>query len=294
MLKKNLSKIFFFLFVLIFITNFLYGKEYNVATYNIRTSTAADNPSGNGWANRLSSVTNLILFNNFDIFGTQEVRPNQFKDLNNRLKDVYSSFGVGREDGKNQGEYCAIFYKKNKFKLLDGNTFWISETPDKISKGWDAKYYRICTWVKLQDIESEIEIWFFNVHLDNEGRKARSEGCKLILERIKLLCPANANVVLTGDFNFTQNNKFLNILSECKFLKNTYSSALYKWAPTGTFCGFSPSEISVNTLDYIFVSKSAIVTRYGVLNNIYYTADNKDVTTIDGHCQSRQNKQGLF
>ena len=244
------------------------AEEYHLATYNIDVNQKT-------WKNRCSNLCNLILFNNFDIFGTQEVSSSQFNDLNSYLKDIYSVYGVGREDGKNQGERCPIFYKKNKFKLLSSNTFWLSDNPDKPSKGWDAACNRICSWVRLQDKNSQTEIWFFNTHIDHAGIKARTESCKLLINKIKQICPTDANVVLTGDLNLDQNNSNYKILSESNLLKDSYLAAKYKWAPTGTFPNKNLGKKTVARIDHIFISKSANVLTYGVLNNFYFKSNEK-------------------
>lgn len=283
----SLMKVLLFLIIISFISSNIEASEYHVGSYNIWVSGSKKS----SWENRVDSICNLILFNNFDILGTQEVSLNQLNDMNKRLKEVYLCYGVGRDDGKEKGEQCTIFYKKDKFKLIEGNTIWLSETPEKVSKGWDASYNRILSYAKFKDIRDNTEIWFFNTHLDNIGKKAKIESYKLILDKIEKICPANANIVLTGDFNFNQRSALYKSIANSKLLKDSYKSAKYKWAPTGSlnlltppgdFYGFTPEKISWNTYDHIFVSKFAIVSRYGVLNNFFYSDNGKAVTTIDG------------
>ena len=184
------------------------------------------------------------------------------------------------QNGKNNGGHCTIFYKTNKFELLEGNTFWLSETPDKISKGWDASCNRICTWVKLKDKNNNNEIWFFNAHLDHKGAKSREESCKLIIRKIKELCPKEANIVLVGDFNVYYNNPVLKAITESQIFKDTCSAANYKWIPTGTYNANSFDKINIACIDQIFVSKTSNVLRYGILNNNSFVIDDKPVTDI--------------
>ena len=196
-LKNTYNKILVIITISITLTfNQIYAEEYHFGTFNILV--------GKAWSNRIDNISNLILYNNFDIFGTQEVSPDKLKDLNKKLKEVYSYVGVGREDGNNKGEYCAIFYKKDFFTLIDSNTFWLSTTPNIPSKGWDAMYNRICTWAKFKDLRNNRELYFFNTHLDHKGKIAKNESCKLILQKIEEICPANSNIVLTGDFNLNK------------------------------------------------------------------------------------------
>ena len=257
----------------LFVSITLEASEYHVGTYNILVGT-----KGSTWDKRKENVCNFILYNNFDILGTQEVSPYQYVDLKDKLKGIYSSFGVGREDGKNKGEYSAIFYKTNKFELLGGNTFWLSETPEIVSKGWDAYCNRICTWVKLKDKNNNNEIWFFNTHLDHKGIKAREKSCQLIISKIKELCPKDANIVLVGDFNLQYDNAFLKKITEDQILKDSYSAANYKWVPTASYNWNQFDRLSTICIDQIYVSKASNVLRYGILNNSFFIVDDNPVT----------------
>ena len=145
-MKKLLASLFF-----VFATLFTYGQQFHVASYNIRYANPADEQRGNGWSQRCPVICNQIAYESFDLVGMQEVLKSQFDDLSNRLSRDYGCIGVGRNDGKTSGEYAPIFYKKDRFILLDSGCFWLSETPDKPSVGWDAKYPRICSWAQLQD-----------------------------------------------------------------------------------------------------------------------------------------------
>lgn len=277
MIKQNKkSLVFIFIYIIVFFlgTTIVEGSEYHIGTYNILVANKKTS-----WDKRKENLCNFILFNDYDIFGTQEVSPDQLVFFNNNLKSIYSNFDVG-QNVKNNDEHCTIFYKTKKFELLDGNTFWLSETPDKISKGWDASINRICTWVRLKDKNNNNEIWFFNTHLDNKGAKSREESCKLILKKIKELCPKDANIVLVGDFNVYYNNPVLKPITESQILKDTYTAANYKWTPTGTFNANSFDKINIACIDQVFVSKTSNVLRYGILNNNSFVIDDKPVTDI--------------
>ncbi len=125
------------------------AETLNVMTWNIRLNTPSDGI--NAWPNRKDWVAEIIVKNKVDIAGFQEVLVEQLEDLKARLPEM-DVYGVGRNDGKNAGEFTPIFFRKDRFELLDQSTFWLSMTPDKTaSKGWDAALPRIASWVKLKD-----------------------------------------------------------------------------------------------------------------------------------------------
>ena len=138
------------------------AQELTVATYNIRNANRGDAERGNGWERRGPWVCCLIEFHGFDIFGSQEVLDGQLHDMLAQLPD-YDYIGVGRDDGKTQGEYAPIFYKKERFRLLDDGHFWLSEITDRPNKGWDAALPRICTWGHFLDLQTKRRFWFFNL-----------------------------------------------------------------------------------------------------------------------------------
>ncbi len=240
------------------------AQSLNVASYNVRLLTDADYKSGNGWSQRVDCLCDVIRFSDFDIFGAQEVKYEQLSDMLYRLQD-YDYVGVGRDDGAQGGEYSPVFYKKERFTLLDSGTFWLSETPEKVSKGWDAKCRRVCSWGYFKDKVSRKKFWFFNLHMDHIGIVARRESAKLVVARIAEMCGKNASVVLTGDFNVAQDNEIYGIFADCGFLKDSYEVAEFRFAPTGTFNSFKPQNFTTRRIDHIWVSDNARVDRYGVL-----------------------------
>lgn len=240
------------------------AQSLNVASYNVRLLTDADYKSGNGWSQRVDCLCDVIRFSDFDIFGAQEVKYEQLSDMLYRLQD-YDYVGVGRDDGAQGGEYSPVFYKKERFTLLDSGTFWLSETPEKVSKGWDAKCRRVCSWGYFKDKVSRKKFWFFNLHMDHIGIVARRESAKLVVARIAEICGKNASVVLTGDFNVAQDNEIYGIFADCGFLNDSYEVAEFRFAPTGTFNSFKPQNFTTRRIDHIWVSDNARVDRYGVL-----------------------------
>lgn len=242
--------------------------DLTVGSYNIRYDNKNDELNGNGWQQRLPVISSLIQFIDYDILGCQEVLVNQLADLSDQLTG-YDYVGVGRDDGKEAGEFAPIFFKKNKFNLLDSGQFWLSQTPDKPSKGWDAALPRICTYVHLQDKSSGKKLWYFNLHMDHVGTKAREESCKLVIERIKAMLDPSEAVVLTGDFNVDQHNPIYTILEQSGIIKDSYELAPFKFAWNGTFNAFDNNLFTPSRIDHVFVGKQLKVEKYAVLTESY-------------------------
>ncbi|WP_128547334.1 endonuclease/exonuclease/phosphatase family protein [Larkinella soli] len=243
----------------------IHAQTLRIATYNIRYDNRGD--SLNPWKDRAPVIADLVRFHDFDIFGTQEGLYNQLQDLAGSLKE-YTFFGAGRDDGKQAGEFSAIFYKKDKFDLLKSSTFWLSTTSDRPSKGWDAALPRVCTWGQFKDRASGRSFYVFNVHFDHRGQEARKESAALLLGRIKEMA-GTTPVVLTGDFNFNQKNPNYELLAKSGLLKDTYELAPIRYAPNGTFNSFDIKSKHDNRIDHIFVTSAFKVGRYGILTDTY-------------------------
>lgn len=180
-------------------------KQITVLSYNIRYATAND--GANSWDNRKSST--LKMFNDIkpDLVGMQEVLKNQYDYIAENMSE-YGMAGVGRDDGEYGGEMMAVMYRKKRFELLETGNFWLSQTPEKVSKGWDGACNRMVTWLRLRDKKLGKEVFLFNTHLDHEGQKARAESSKLIVAKIREIAGDNI-VFLTGDFNAGPDNGVL-------------------------------------------------------------------------------------
>lgn len=256
-----------------------YGQTLNVGTYNLRNdNNKEDKARGDGWQQRLPYVAGLIRFHGFDVFGTQEGLHHQLEDIKGELPG-FDYTGKGRDDGKEAGEYSAIFYNTRKFKLLDHGDFWLSEDTERPNKGWDAVLPRICSWAKLEVLSSGKELYFFNVHFDHVGKIARSESAKLILKKVKALSD-NHTAILTGDFNVDQNSDSYMVLENSRILRDAYEVADFRYAPNGTFNSFDPNAKTESRIDHIFVTKDISVERYGVLTDTYRSAS---TVPGDGH-----------
>lgn len=247
---------------------------FNVASYNLRQFNDGDTKAGNGWSRRCPVLGELIRYHEFDIFGTQEGFKSQLEDLKGELPE-YDYIGAGREDGKQEGEHSAIFYRKDMFTLLDHGDFWISETPDKPGLGWDAVCPRICSWGKFRHNESGREFVMFNLHMDHVGKKARVEGAKLVRRRIDNFgkdCPA----FVTGDFNVDQTSPSYRTITAGGDLLDSYEVAQLRYALNGTFNNYETDNYTDSRIDHVFVSPDVKVLKYGVLTDTYRTPENSE------------------
>lgn len=241
------------------------AQTMKVATYNVRYDNTQD--TVNAWSRRLPYLANLIRFQDFDVFGTQEVLHHQLQDMTRQLPG-YAYTGVGRDDGKQAGEFSAIFYKQDKYELLKHGTFWLSPTSTVPSKGWDAALPRICTWGQLREKKTGFTFYLFNTHFDHVGVEARKESARLILAKVKEMAGATP-VILTGDFNIDQRNESYTILSTASSLRDAYGLAQVVYAPSGTFNDFNSQRKTDARIDHIFLSPAFKATRYGILTETY-------------------------
>ncbi len=258
-MKKAIS-----LLCLVLLTISAFSQTLRMATYNLRFDNPGD--SLNAWKYRQAYVTDLIQLYDFDIFGTQEGLKHQLEDVKKNLNG-YAYFGVGREDGKDQGEHSAIFYKSGKYQVVGQGNFWISPDTDKPNKGWDAACIRICTWGEFKELATGKQFFVFNVHLDHLGETARFEGVKLLLTKI-LEIAGKKPCILTGDFNFDDTHKGYAYLATSGFLEDAYLKTSVRFAPGDSFNGFKIRTEGNSRIDHIFVSPSLKILRYGILTNI--------------------------
>lgn len=241
----------------------------NVASYNIRQYNKQDSINGNGWQVRCPILAQLIRFHEFDVFGTQEGFKHQLEDLKAALPG-YDYTGVGREDGADAGEHSAIFYRTDLFTLVDHGDFWLSETPEKPSIGWDAVLPRICSWARLRHNPKGKEFLFFNLHMDHIGKQARVESALLVQQKMNEF-GSELPTFLTGDFNVDQTHQSYTALTTSGKLKDSYCTAKLVYALNGTFNDYSTNDYSTSRIDHIFVSPNVKVDKYGVLTDTYRT-----------------------
>lgn len=176
-------------------------SEIKVMSYNIRLSSGTiKTDSIYHWEHRKEASINLMREEQPTVFGLQEACPDQMDYMVENLPE-YGYIGVGRDDGKRKGEFMSIFYHKDEVELIDGGTFWLSETPDQVTKGWDAQCFRTCTWTILKKKDTGKKFVYLNTHLDHMGKVAREESIKLIVAKAEELTGGKLPVFVTADFN---------------------------------------------------------------------------------------------
>lgn len=263
-------------FIFFITVQLLSAQVVKVMTYNIRYNTPSD--SVNQWSNRASKVYELIKKYDPDIIGVQEALHNQMLDLSKNLTE-YDYIGVGREDGKTKGEFSAIFYKKKKFKVIDQNTFWLSETPDIAgSKNWDAALTRVATWARFRELKSGKRIFVLNTHFDHVGKESRKNSAILIKEKIATLSQG-LPVIVTGDLNTMRDDApYKELMSETGIKLMDPAPA----TPPGTFCSFKVNSITCRAIDYIFHTAEWNSSGYSAIDDNdgkYYPSDHLPVVT---------------
>lgn len=188
--------------LLMMLASSISAQSIHLMSYNLRYPNPDDGE--HYWPHRRPMVSSVIRFHQADIIGVQEAFRSQLDELSQDLPE-HAWTGRCRTDGSAHpspdNEFSAIFYRKARFEMLDGGTFWLSPTPEKVgSQGWDAALPRIATWAKLKDRDSGMAFFVFNTHFDHKGETARAESAKLILQKIGAITKGEP-AVLTGDFN---------------------------------------------------------------------------------------------
>ena len=250
----------------------------NVATFNMRY----DNPddSLNNWQYRKERIAQFIKDQKVEIVGTQELLQNQVDDLKALLPE-YDMVGVARDNGKDEGEYAAIFYLRDRFDALDSNNFWLCENPDSVGmKGWDAACTRIATWAKMQDKATGKIFMAVNTHFDHVGEVARRESALLLISKIKEIV-GDRPAFLTGDFNVDSTSNAYETITTNEFVLNdsrkvakTVEGADYTWHD---FSKLPAEERGI--IDFIFTTPSIEVLK------VYIPQENADALLSDHNPQ---------
>lgn len=242
-----------------------YAQPLRVMSFNIRYHNPQD--GYDAWPHRKAMVESMIRFYDVDLFGIQEALESQMADLAAMFPD-FGYLGSIREPG---GEYAAIWYRKSRLRLLESNTFWLSETPDTMSRGWDAALNRVASWGRFQDRKSGKQFLHLNTHFDHRGEVARRESARLILQQLQTLNPDRHPVIVTGDFNATPSSEPYQILTHIndqQALKDAFvHSLLPAHGPASTWSGFRFPGVPERRIDYIFLKHHAIALRHGVLTD---------------------------
>lgn len=239
------------------------SPELKVMSYNIRMGSANDGT--NSWQFRFPATLEMLTDQKPDVFGVQEALEDQLMVITENIKG-YKQVGVGRDNGKKKGEFMSIFWNTKTVSLIKWGTFWLSDTPDKPSKGWDAACYRTATWALMKDKKTGKKFYFVNTHLDHKGKEAQKNGLMLIIDRIASINPEGYPMVLTGDFNIKPNNPAIAELD--KKMSSTRSIA-EKTDNNKTFNNWGKAADDM-IIDYIYVSGFSSCPEYQTVTKSYF------------------------
>ena len=221
-------------------------EPIKVISYNIRCGVNPGQDGENNWEYRKQASINMINDEKPTIFGLQEALPPHLEYLKEQLPQ-YASYGIARDDGKTEGEYMTIYYLKDEVELLDCGTFWLSETPETPSVGWDAACKRTCTWAKMRMKRSGKEFAYLNTHLDHVGKVAQREGLALMMKRAAEIVPDGMPVFVTADFNCVTSDP---IFEPIKAVMKDARETAPQTDRRATFNGWKPNATAV--IDHIF------------------------------------------
>jgi endonuclease/exonuclease/phosphatase family metal-dependent hydrolase len=245
-------------------------SEIAAMSFNVRYS--GGDTGEHSWDNRKAACLAMIAGTQPTLIGMQEVRPDQKTFFEDNLKN-YTIIGLARDGSGSSTEYSSVCFRSDIFILLDHGTFWLSATPDFMSKGWDGACHRICTWTKLRTKNSGKELFFFNTHIDHKGTEAQKQGLWAIQEKIKQIAGDGAFVILTGDFNMQpDNSNITGFATYMKSVRDQFPAGKYFSSPT--FNGWGPSG---SVIDYIWYRNASPVS-YEVINGLY-----SGITYISDH-----------
>lgn len=251
--------------VVLAFTQMLNAGELKLMTYNIRFDNPADAP--HTWQARKPLILKQIIDFDADIIGVQEALYQQVLDLENGLAN-FARVGVGRDDGNTAGEYSPLFFRKKRFQLLESGTIWLSETPEQVSKGWDAALPRIATWASLLDRTGNKKLLVVNTHFDHVGGLARLNSMKLIAGFINDQMLSHQHLFFMGDLNTNPGSEPYQWLMEQNLLTDSFYEAEYKTGPVGTFNAFRYEHQS-DRIDFIFADSKLRILQYKVLMESY-------------------------
>ena len=231
--------------------------DIKVISFNI----LCGGPEGKYWTDRKDMVTSFLGSEHPDSFGVQEAHINWMNTLRAALPE-YAFVGVGRDDGKEDGEFSPVFYLKDKYEVVDSGTFWLSETPDTPSYGWDAACRRVCSYAKLREKSTGCIYVHMNTHLDHRGQAARVNGLQLVLDKAAEFAEP---VVCTGDFNFEEGCDLYKQMTSGKLQDSKFAAD--ETMNSFTFNAFLPDikkDDPPAIIDYINISRDIKAKKYSV------------------------------
>ena len=275
-MNKMINKYLFGLFIMSSISSAPYHQSHIIMSYNIRYDNNWD--LKNSWLIRKNKVIQIFDQYSPSIIGVQEGVLNQVQYIDSCLTN-YDYVGVGRDDGKEQGEFCVIYFDTTRYTVSRDSTFWLSEDPDTISVGWDAALERICTYALFKERKTTDQFWVFNTHFDHMGSIARERSSELILDRINRVNRRGLPVILMGDFNSVPDSPPIDkIKTEMSDALNISREEFQ--GPSGTFNGFDPDLPIEKRIDYIFTRNVKVLSYIHIndrLNNNRHISDHLPV-----------------
>ena len=273
---KIIHQWFLGLFIVFTVSSRIYSQSHSIMSYNIRYDNTWD--LENSWTIRKNKVIQILIQYAPTIIGIQEGLFSQIQYIDSCLTN-YDYVGVGRDDGQEKGEFCAIYFDTTQYSVLNHSTFWLSETPDIISVGWDAALERICTYGLFKDRKTAEEFWVFNTHFDHMGARAREQSSGLILKMIKKINRGSLPPILMGDFNSIPDSPSVNKIKTD--LSDALQIALEELqGPKGTFNGFDAALPIEKRIDYIFTGNFKVLSYIHIndrLNNNRHISDHLPV-----------------
>lgn len=243
------------------------AQQVKIMSYNIRLDVKSDGE--NQWEKRKEKLTGLLNYYEADFIGLQEVQHHQLQFIKQALPK-YNHIGVGRDDGKTEGEHSCILYKKDRYSLMQQGTFWLSPTPAIVSFGWNAACRRVCTFGLFKDKSTGKLLWVFNTHMDHLGDTAREESAKLIVSKIQQLNKGYGYpVVLTGDFNARPESLPVQTIKTLLADARAIAKA-QPYGPADTWNAFAFDKKPDGRIDYIFISQQSInVDKFATITDSY-------------------------
>ena len=252
-------------------------KTLQVMSYNIKYATEEDGEDS--WSQRKDRLIALLKKYEPDVFGVQEARLEQLRFIKEEL-DHYAYMGTGR-DGGDEGLFNAIFFDCRNFEVSNDHTFWLSETPNEPSKGWDASFRRTCTFALVNRINSRDKFWLFNTHFDHQGEEAMEKSAEMIIEKMRIVNDEKFPAILVGDFNLEADSGPITFLSE-QLADSKKTAREIAPGPDETFNAYEYDEPPIARIDYIFTDSKIEVLKYAVLTDSqeeHYPSDHFPVLT---------------
>lgn len=241
------------------------SEPLTVMTFNIRYATAPDGE--NQWTARRDLLFDVIRAHDADLIGLQEALASQIAEITAAVP-AYAVVGVGRDDARAAGEFSAILFKRDRFRVADAGTFWFSDTPEvPASKSWGNNITRICTWARFIDRDGR-GFYHFNLHLDHQSQPSRERSAALLRTRIDRRAFPGEPVVVTGDFNVGEDNPALGALvgPNGPFV-DTFRVLHPDATDVGTFTGFTYGKVSGGKIDYVLVQPGTDVLAASILHD---------------------------